>query len=106
MFEALVAARNVIVHVREPLERIAKRDPDLAKQLRRAATSVPFNTGEGRMRKGADQLHLYRVAHGSAAEVIEALHVAVNWGYVEADEVAEAFAVLDSVCAMLWKLTH
>ena len=47
MFDALAAARNVIVHVREPLERIARRDPDLARQLRRAATSVPFNTGDG-----------------------------------------------------------
>jgi four helix bundle protein len=106
MLDALTVARHVVVLVRPIAEAIARRDADLARQLRRATTSLPFNTGEGRMRQGKDREHLYRVAHGSAAEVVEALHVAVAWGYVDAADVAEVLAELDRVAAMLWQLTH
>jgi four helix bundle protein len=106
MFDALVVARALVAQLRLPAERIAARDADLARQLRRAATSIPFNIAEGRCRGGKDKPHLYRVAAGSAAELTEALHVAVAWGHVEAAEVAEALADLDRVRAMLWQLTR
>ena len=106
MLDALTVARHVVQLLRPLVEKIARRDKDLARQLRRSGSSVPSNTGEGRMRNGGDRLHSYRVAHGSAAEVIEQLHIAVAWGYIKDSEAAETLAELDRVCAMLWKLTH
>jgi len=106
MFDALEVARHVIVLLRPLVEKIARRDKDLARQLRRAGTSINSNTGEGRMRVGGDRLHLYRVAHGSAAEAVEQLGIAVAWGYLREADVTEVLAELDRVCAMLWQLTH
>jgi len=101
--DALDIAHQVIRQVRALVAAIAACDPDLARQIRRAATSVPLNLSEGRQRAGKDRKHLWRVAAGSAAETAEALHVAVSWGYVDA---ADALASLDRVRAMLWRLTH
>ena len=105
-FDALTVALSLIPLLRKPVAAIARRDRDLARQLRRAASSIPSNVGEGRERQGADREHLYRVALGSAAEVGAALQVAVGWGYVEAADVAAVHVELDRVRAMLWRLTR
>jgi four helix bundle protein len=105
-FDALDIAHQVITQLRAPLALIARADGDLARQIRRAATSVPLNLSEGRQRAGKDRTHLWRVAAGSAAEASEALHVAVSWGYVDATAAAAALATLDRLRAVLWRLTH
>jgi len=105
-FDALGLAHQLITQLREPVAAIAVADGDLARQLRRAASSVPLNLSEGRQRAGRDRTHLWRVAAGSAAEAGEALHVAVSWGYVDADAAADALATLDRLRAVLWRLTH
>ena len=56
----------MIRSLRQAVTRLQTRDGDLAKQLRRAASSVPLNLGEGRRRAGKDRLHLWRIAGGSA----------------------------------------
>lgn len=105
-FHAFDVALEMIAHLRQPLASIAERDPDLAQQLRRAAASVPLNLSEGRRRQGRDRLHLFRVAAGSADEVVATLRVAEAWGHLEPASSAPALAACDRVLAMLWRLTH
>ena len=106
MFDCLECAHQVVRSMRGLVPRIAVCDGKLADQLRRAATSVPLNVAEGRERGGRDREYHYRVALGSAAEVVSALRIARDWGYVEEAEVEEAMAGLDRVRPMLWRLTH
>ena len=106
MFIAYEVALAAIRLLRAVVAAIAARDPSLADQLRRAASSVPLNLSEGRQRAGKDRRHLWRVAAGSAAETGEALHVAVAWGYCDAAAATEALATLDRLRAVLWRLTH
>ena len=105
-FEAFEISLQLIAALRTPIERLQQHDASLANQLRRAASSVPLNLSEGRRRVGRDRLHLWRIAAGSADEVLAALRVAQAWGYVEQDLVAESLALLDRVLAMLWRMTH
>src|SRR5687767_6423212 len=106
MFDALKLALALIALLRRILAKIAAKDPDLARQLRKAASSIPLNIAEGRERAGRDRTHHYRIALGSSAEVVAALGVAEGWGYVEPEELVEALAAIDRIRAMLWRLTH
>jgi four helix bundle protein len=85
---------------------LRNRDRDLSQQIRGAASSISLNLSEGRRRSGADRLHSWRIAAGSADEVRAALRVAVAWGDVEDRDVARALDILDRVLAMLWRMTH
>jgi four helix bundle protein len=105
-FQALEIALDAIRHLVEPLTTIAQRDPDLARQLRRAAASMALNLGEGRRRTGRDRLHLWRVAAGSAAEVVTALRVAEAFGHVRAGAVAPVLERCGRVLAITYTLTH
>jgi four helix bundle protein len=105
-FHAFDVALEMIGQLRQPLAAIAQRDPELAQQLRRAAASVPLNLSEGRRRQGRDRIHLWRVAAGSADEVVASLRVAEAWGHVERASITPALASCDRVLAMLWRLTH
>jgi four helix bundle protein len=106
MFEVLETAVELVAALRAPVASIAAKDPDLARQLRRAAASVPLNIGEGNQRCGGDRAHHFRIAAGSAAETVMALRVAQAWGYADGDALASALALCDRVKAMLWRLTH
>jgi 23S rRNA-intervening sequence protein len=44
------------------IERIGRHDPDLAKQLRRASTSVVLNTAEGMYARGRQRTASYNIA--------------------------------------------
>ncbi len=75
MLEALRAMRGAI-------EAIDKRDPDLARQLRRAASSVVLNVAEGSGSFGRMRTARYRTALGSARETLACLRVGEALGYV------------------------
>ena len=105
-FHALDASLTLITQLRAPHARIAAHDPDLARQLRRAAHSIALNISEAAERAGKDRAHLYRVAFGSAAETRTALRVAVAWTWLTDGDAAEALATLDRLRAMLWRLTR
>jgi four helix bundle protein len=62
---------------------IEKRDPDLARQLRRAASSVVLNIAEGSGSTGRLRIARYRNALGSARETLACLRVGEALGYVE-----------------------
>ena len=78
----------------------------MARQIRKAAQSIPANLAEGRKRVGRDRLHLFRVANGSAAEVKVTLQSAEAWGFVGVAALTKPLELLDRVLAMTWRLTQ
>ena len=94
---------EVIRRLRPCVEAIARRDADLARQLRRAMASVTLNIAEGSYARGRNRQALYQVALGSAKETRACLDVARTFGYVaQVDE--SALADLSSICAVLYRL--
>jgi four helix bundle protein len=106
MFQALEVSLDLVGSLRRPVERLRSRDRALSEQIRRAASGISLNLAEGRRRTGADRLHHWRIAAGSAEEVRTALRVAMAWGDVTAAEVSAALVLLDRLLAMLWRLTR
>ena len=105
-FDALDRSLDLARLVREPLQTIAHHDRSLADQIRRAAASVPLNVAEGSRRAGRDRLHAFRVASGSAHELLVALQVAEALGYLAAPQAQAAVDMADRVIAILYRLTH
>jgi four helix bundle protein len=77
-------ALEVMGGLRGALAAIDRCDKDLARQLRRAGSSVVLNLGEGSGSSGGTRRERYRTALGSAREVEACLDVARVWGYVDA----------------------
>jgi len=102
-FQVLEVAVEMVREL-APIVRGLADDRDLARQIKRAASSVPLNIAEGNRRVGRDRVHHFRIAAGSAEEVRVALRVAVAWGDLEAARVSGALALLDRVAAMLYRL--
>ena len=105
-FVVFEVSLELIRSLEESLAILDRRDPDLARQLRRAAASVSLNLGEGNRRNGKDRIHLWRIAAGSADEVAASLRVAQAFGYLGADGTGPSLDLCDRVLAMLWRLTH
>ena len=99
-FHAYELALQAIRELRPIVAVIKKHDPDLAKQIRRAASSVTLNINEGSKRRGEDRLYLYSVAAGSANEVLAGLDTSDAWGWTNgAPDVRETY---DHMLAILW----
>src|SRR6476661_7509472 len=94
MLRIVGVLRGLVPVVAPMAERIARKDPDLARQFRRAMNSALLNTAEGGGVYGARRRHHYAIALGSAREALEALHAATGWGYIDPVpfEVTETFA--------------
>ncbi len=105
-FQAFEVALELIRSLADTVALLERRDPDLARQLRRAAASISLNLSEGNRRNGKDRIHLWRVAAGSADEVIASLRVAEAFGYLPPTVAAPSLALCDRVLAMLWRLTR
>jgi four helix bundle protein len=105
-FHAFDLSLSLITALVPLVARIEHHDRDLGRQLRKAASSVSLNLGEGRRRTGKDRLHMWRIADGSAEESRVCLHVAAAWGYIEQAEAQKALAIADQILAICWTLTH
>src|SRR5262245_11964949 len=103
MFIAYNTSLELIRSLRQVVPQIQRHDSDLAKQMRRAVSSVSLNLNEGRKRVGQDRLHFYRMADASASEVLAGLDVADAWG--GSTDASAARGHLDHLMAMLWNLT-
>ena len=106
-FDALDVSLQLIRSLRSPVEKIQAHDSALAIQIRKAASSISLNLGEGRRRVGRDRTHHFRISAGSAGEVKAALLVAHAWGWIDDDaHMTDALALVERVAAMCWRLTH
>ena len=82
---------------------IALQDLDLAKQLRRAAASVPLNVAEASGVQGGNRRLRYATALGSARETMACFDVATAMDYIKpldfekADRIAKVIAILVKV---------
>jgi four helix bundle protein len=64
------------------IDLIGQHDTDLARQMRRALTSVPLNIAEGASSRGKNRAARYHTGAGSMREVVAAIDVAVSLGYL------------------------
>jgi four helix bundle protein len=103
-FEVYEVSIELIRALRPIVGRLGTRDSKLADEIRRAATSVALNLGEGNRKRGKSRLSFFRIAAGSANEVRAGLEVAEAWGYLEEEETQDAAGLVDRVLAMLWRL--
>jgi four helix bundle protein len=62
--------------------RIAHHDPDLARQLRRASSSVALNLAEGMYARGRSRTARYNIALREMRESFAALEVSVRLRYL------------------------
>ena len=97
---ALETVRSLAPVVRE----ISAHDPDLGRQLRRAASSIVLNIAEGSGVRDGNARQRFRTAVGSTRETLAALELAAGWGYIARDE--RMLDALDRIAATLHKLTH
>ena len=103
-FDTYDRSLDLIRHLAPIAVKLARYDASLTKQLRDAASSVTQNLAEGSERRGKDRKHHYRIAHGSVAEVIGCLDLAVVWGYLDSAVVADAKEMAGRVRAMTYRL--
>jgi four helix bundle protein len=94
---------EVMRGLRPVAEAIEKCDRDLARQLRRASSSVALNMAEGSGSSAGTRRERYRNALGSARETGACLDVAVACGYVAGVD-AGVLDRLDKVRATLAKI--
>ena len=99
-------AIEAIAELRRLLERIEQFDKDLARQMRRSATSVPLNIAEGSYSTKGTRRARYESALGSAKETLSGLQVARAWGYVTVEQCERVAARYDHVVGALYKLLH
>jgi four helix bundle protein len=93
---------EVLRELRPVVAAIEAHDRDLARQLRRAATSVALNTSEGSGCSGGTRRERYRNALGSARETAACLDSALALGYVDSID-AGLLDKIDHVRAVLVK---
>jgi len=93
---------QVLRDMQPVVARIETHDRDLARQLKRAATSIALNVSEGSGSSGGTRRERYRNALGSARETGACLDAAMALGYVEEVD-AMLLDRLDHVRAVLVK---
>ncbi len=73
---------EVVRDLRPVIEGIERRDPDLARQMRRAASSIALNMSEGMYSRGKNRGARYHNAMGSMRETLACIEVGEALGYV------------------------
>ena len=105
-FRAYAEALEVVSATTPLIDRLRPHRKHLADQLERASDSAALNLAEGNERKGADRIHLFRVAAGSMREVLACLDLAERRGVFAAAELTSARRHADAMLAMTWSLCH
>ena len=94
---------EVVRGVRPVIEQIERKDPDLGRQMRRAASSVALNLSEGMYSRGRNRGARYNTAMGSMRETLSCIEVGMALGYVDAVDEA-LLGRIDHVLGTLFKL--
>ena len=95
---------EVVGGLRGVIGEIERKDPDLARQMRRAASSVALNVSEGMYSRGKNRGARYHTAMGSMRETLACVEVGVALGYVEGIDSALLNSI-NRIMATLTKLT-
>ena len=82
---------EVVENVCALANRVQQYDRDLARQMRRACSSVTLNMAEGMYSRGGNRVARFHDAMGSAKETMACLHVCVASKYLAQ---AQALALL------------
>jgi len=98
--DALWMVREVYAVAKE----VEKGDGDLARQMRRASSSVALNISEGNYSRKGNRRARWHDAMGSANETRSALQVVDAVGLAQPSP--ELLDRLDKIVATLWKLTR
>ncbi|HEY1954771.1 MAG TPA: four helix bundle protein [Polyangiaceae bacterium] len=85
------------------IREIARHDADLARQARRAASSIALNTAEAYGCTGGNERMRFRSALGSTHEVKACLDVAEALGYIDPVDPRLRDAI-DRIAATLYRL--
>ncbi len=93
-----------LVELRPVISEIERKDGDLARQMRRAVTSVPLNISEGAGSLKGNKRARYHTALGSARETVACLDVAERLHGITVSEAIRAR--WDRVTATLYKLAR
>ncbi|MBX3192583.1 MAG: four helix bundle protein [Labilithrix sp.] len=102
----LVDIVSAVGTVHEVCRVVARHDPDLARQLKRAVSSVGLNAGEGLGARGGNRTVRLESAMNSGREAILGLRIAGAAGYLDAASVAREVDALDRIVATLYKLAY
>jgi four helix bundle protein len=97
---------HVIELARPLVDSIARRDRDLASQVRRALSSVGLNISEGFGSAAGNARLRFESARGSLYEARAGIRIAVAWGYVSAEHAAEALVALDRLGGRVFGLVR
>jgi four helix bundle protein len=96
---------QLISQVAPTVTTIARKDADLAKQIRRALSSAALNVAEGSDQRGGRRNSHYSIALGSSREALAGLEAAAAWGYIAPLPPATA-DTFDKVHATLFRIIH
>ena len=91
--------------VRPMIEVLAKRDSDLADQMRRAAQSVVLNCGEGCYSRGKRADAHFQVSMASMRETLSCIEVGIAFGYFKEPDAA-VMNRIDKIIATLYRLVR
>jgi four helix bundle protein len=97
---------NTVGRIHRLCRILARHDPDLGKQLRRAVNSLGLNAGEGLYARGGNRTVRIESAMTSGREVILGLRIAGAAGYLEAARVASEVDDIDRIVATLYNLAY
>src|SRR5882762_10967181 len=73
---------ELVRSIRPLVKELERRDPDLARQCKRALSSAPLNVAEGSYSRGQNRAARYHTALGSLREVLACFEVAEALGYI------------------------
>ena len=104
MLEIQSFALETVKSLAPAVQAVASHDPDLGRQLRRAASSIVLNIAEGAGPRNGNSRLGFRTAFGSTRETRAALELAAAFGYVERDE--QVLDALDRIAATLFRLAE
>jgi four helix bundle protein len=104
MLRVYAEVLEVIVSLRPIVIAFEKRDPDLARQLKRASSSVALNIAEANGSRGRNRGARFHTALGSMRETLACVEVGQAHGYVDAHpDVARR---IDRICGALYTLAR
>ena len=95
---------EIVKELQPVIGNIERRDPDLARQMRKAASSVALNVSEGMYSRGKNRGARYHTAMGSMRETLSCIEVGMALGYMGAVDAA-LLDRIDRIVATLYKLT-